>query len=74
MNEELRSLFLSLRPTACGELVSTRWWEIVETMYAERKRRYHTLVHIKELIVFWHEFKEKLRKPNSVALAIFFHE
>lgn len=52
----------------------SRWWAIVEARYSETQRHYHTLAHIEDMFHKFEIVKGKLRSPESVSLAIFFHD
>lgn len=42
--------------------------------YGARGRHYHTLEHIAALLVLWQEYHWHLREPDTVALAIWYHD
>lgn len=42
--------------------------------YASRGRHYHTLEHISALFSLWEQYHHELRAPDTVALAIWYHD
>ena len=54
--------------------IKTKWWEIIRESYAEEKRFYHNLEHIKFMLDCMERFREKIKNVVEVTLAILFHE
>ncbi|EGC32959.1 hypothetical protein DICPUDRAFT_92502 [Dictyostelium purpureum] len=54
--------------------VSDKWWNIINTRYTEKQRYYHTLTHINELLKLEEQFSSKLKSPETVQWAIWFHD
>ena len=42
--------------------------------YSEPQRHYHTMQHIVECLVFFHQIRNQLNDPTAVELAIWFHD
>ena len=71
----LRTIWFGLnKHLGIPEEFISRWWAIVEARYSETQRHYHTLAHIEDMFHKFEIVKGKLRSPESVSLAIFFHE
>lgn len=51
----------------------TKWAELVRR-YSESHRRYHTLDHLRAMCRTLSEFEEMFAAPDSVHLAVFFHD
>lgn len=51
----------------------TMWTELVRR-YSESRRRYHTLDHLRAMCQTLSEFEEEFAAPESVYLAVFFHD
>ena len=49
-------------------------FNLVYGSYFERHRHYHTLDHIKEMFAHFEEHRGKLKDPQSVIAAIFYHD
>lgn len=50
------------------------WWNIIRGRYSEKQRYYHTLDHLTEMFRHYDEHAFRLKQPELVSLAIFFHE
>jgi len=72
--EGLRSRWHELT-TGIKDEVARKWWKIIESNYAESSvRHYHTLVHVADMFEHYDSCKSKLKAPNEVAYAIYFHD
>lgn len=58
------------------EDVSDRWWDIVQGLYGEPVRHYHTLQHLREMFQHFELAKDHFTfsSPHLVTLAVFFHD
>lgn len=56
-----------------AEDISQLWLEL-EKAYSEKTRQYHKLNHLKEMIACFEQYRSKLRYPNEVLFAIFYHD
>ncbi|KAI6649717.1 hypothetical protein LOD99_6507 [Oopsacas minuta] len=54
--------------------LSNQWLELIKTHYREPQRHYHTLKHIEEMLNLFLLFRDKLDDPDTVFLAIIFHD
>ena len=51
-----------------------RLWQDIVTRYGEPQRAYHTLNHIKQLLVQFDSVKHHLAEPHIIALALYYHD
>jgi predicted metal-dependent HD superfamily phosphohydrolase len=49
-------------------------WLDLEKAYSKKSRHYHNLVHIKDMIESYDLYFDKLKYPNEVLYAIFYHD
>ena len=49
-------------------------WQNIVTHYQQPHRHYHTLHHIEALLEQFDRIKDQLKQPESVLLAIFYHD
>lgn len=49
------------------------WAELVAA-YSEPQRHYHTLTHVANIVAQFEAMRDRFTKPDSVALALFFHD
>eukprot|EP00118_Oscarella_pearsei_P027429 m.1214 g.1214 ORF g.1214 m.1214 type:complete len:221 (+) comp5895_c0_seq1:156-818(+) len=70
--EILKLKFFSLLHPAPS--LARQWWDVIRSKYTESQRHYHTLCHLTEMMHFLVEYSDALRHPESVAMAIFFHD
>lgn len=49
-------------------------WQALVSAYSEPHRHYHTLVHIKAVVGHAERLRERLRDPDTVLLALYFHD
>ena len=49
-------------------------WQTLANRYGEPHRHYHTLMHIESMTRYFDGIKAQLNAPNSVLLAIFYHD
>lgn len=50
------------------------YWQNIVTHYQQPHRHYHTLHHIEALLEQFDGIKDQLKQPESVLLAIFYHD
>jgi len=49
-------------------------WLDLEKAYSKKSRHYHNLTHLKEMIVSFEAYRNKLQNPNEVLFSIFYHD
>ncbi|KIC01346.1 hypothetical protein OA88_14685 [Flavobacterium sp. JRM] len=49
-------------------------WSDLEKTYSSKSRHYHNLSHIKDMIVSFETYRDKLRNPNEILFSIFYHD
>jgi predicted metal-dependent HD superfamily phosphohydrolase len=49
-------------------------WQVLVSAYSEPHRHYHTLVHIKAVVGHAERLHEHFQMPDTVLLALFFHD
>lgn len=49
-------------------------WADLENAYSKKSRHYHNLTHLKEMIVSFEKYRDKLQNPNEVLFSIFYHD
>ncbi len=59
--------------TRLGVTPEPLWSELVAA-YSEPQRHYHTLTHITNIVAQFEAMRDRFTKPESVALALFFHD
>lgn len=71
----LKELFLSITHQYSNdtELQQKMWLEI-ETNYSGKKRYYHNLSHVENLLVELSDVKALIQNWNAVVLAVFYHD
>ena len=60
-------------PVSSEELVG-KWWQVIEQRYSEPQRAYHTLRHLEAMFAWCDRISHLLESPQTVGMAIFFHE
>ncbi len=55
------------------DVINTFWQELLKN-YEGKKRYYHNLSHISELLQFYYEFESTIIKKEVVLFAIFYHD
>lgn len=51
-----------------------KWSNYLEKRYGEEQRHYHTMKHLEDMSLLWHNYRARLGSPQLVALAILFHD
>lgn len=71
----LKELFLSIASlySSDAELQQKMWLEI-ETNYCGKKRHYHNLSHLENLLTELSDVKALIQNWNAVVLAVFYHD
>lgn len=71
----LKELFLSIASqySSDAELKRKMWLEI-ETNYSRKKRHYHNLSHLENLLLELSDVKALVQNWNAVVLAVFYHD
>jgi predicted metal-dependent HD superfamily phosphohydrolase len=49
-------------------------WLNLESAYSNKSRYYHNLTHIKDMIVCFETYSDKIQKPNEILFSIFYHD
>lgn len=49
-------------------------WLNLESAYSNKSRHYHNLTHIKDMIVCFETYSDKIQKPNEILFSIFYHD
>ncbi|WP_286966732.1 hypothetical protein [Flavobacterium sp. UBA4854] len=49
-------------------------WLDLEKAYSKKSRHYHNLTHLKEMIVSFETYRDKLQNPNEMLFSIFYHD
>ncbi|CAL4865861.1 hypothetical protein MMA231_00097 [Asticcacaulis sp. MM231] len=49
-------------------------WQVLVSAYGEPHRHYHTLAHISAVVAHAERLREHLQMPDTVLLALFFHD
>lgn len=53
----------------CNEL-----WTEIEKNYNSRKRHYHTLIHLENLLLQLNEVKDEIQQWNTILFTLFYHD
>lgn len=72
-SESLRVRWESLLEGISSD-VGNKWWTKINDSYSQPTRRYHNLQHLAQMFELLDKFEGEIRKKNSVAFAIFFHD
>ncbi|XP_060596879.1 uncharacterized protein LOC132750843 [Ruditapes philippinarum] len=62
------------RPFIVNHDIVETYWKLIVSKYSEKQRYYHTLNHVTHMFSLFDEVRDKLSRPNLVAMAIFFHD
>ena len=76
-HDELGKCFtqhLSAMTSAISPKQIDRLWQDIVTHYGEPQRAYHTLNHIKQLLVEFESIKHHLAEPHIIALVLYYHD
>mmetsp|Transcript_32398 Transcript_32398/g.80337 ORF Transcript_32398/g.80337 Transcript_32398/m.80337 type:complete len:113 (-) Transcript_32398:264-602(-) len=68
-----RWLALAQRLTV-ADGVAERWWRELSDRYSEPGRYYHTLDHLRELLVLSDAHAREIEERDALELAIWFHD
>jgi predicted metal-dependent HD superfamily phosphohydrolase len=49
-------------------------WLDLEKGYTNKSRQYHNLSHIKDMILSFETYRDKLKNPNEILFSIFYHD
>jgi predicted metal-dependent HD superfamily phosphohydrolase len=49
-------------------------WSDLEIAYSSKSRHYHNLSHIKDMILSFETYRDRLRNPNEILFSIFYHD
>jgi len=49
-------------------------WLNLENAYSKKSRHYHNLTHIKDMIICFETYSDKIQKPNEILFSIFYHD
>lgn len=49
-------------------------WSDLEKAYSNKSRYYHNLTHIKDMILSFETYRDKLQNPNEILFSIFYHD
>lgn len=49
-------------------------WLNLEKAYSGKSRHYHNLTHIKDMLLSFETYRDKLDKPNEILFSIFYHD
>lgn len=58
----------------CEAGVADKWWTVIKEKFSSKERTYYNDLYLTSLISLFNEYKEKLKNPQAVMLAIFFHK
>lgn len=50
------------------------YWDMIESKYTEKHRRYHTLSHLSDMFKHFDDVRDQLSQAQLVGMAIFFHD
>ncbi len=53
--------------------IQKNWFDL-EKAYSNKSRHYHNLTHIKDMILSFETYLDKLQKPNEILFSIFYHD
>lgn len=53
--------------------IQKNWLDLEKTYYG-KSRHYHNLTHIKDMILCFETYHDKLDKPNEILFSIFYHD
>jgi len=75
MNIELKETFLSLASQfKKDQLLTNKLWDEISSMYSDKSRHYHTLVHLFNLISNLKKVKHDIHDWETVLFAVFYHD
>lgn len=71
----LKKTFYSLlKNYADNEILITELWDEIETHYSSKKRHYHSLTHLENLLVQLLEVKDKINQWETVVFSLYYHD
>ncbi|REH46465.1 putative metal-dependent HD superfamily phosphohydrolase [Tenacibaculum gallaicum] len=71
----LKNTFLNLLATYSNDnSLNTLLWQEIEKNHSDKKRHYHTLEHLKNLLFQLTPIKEKISHWNTVLFTLFYHD
>lgn len=56
------------------DAVFNQYWEEIESNYAHKKRHYHTLTHLENLINQLNEVKTNIKHWDTILFSVFYHD
>lgn len=59
---------------AADERLIKQLWEEIEENYSHKKRHYHTLQHLENLLLQLHEVKDHIKHWNTVLFSLYYHD
>lgn len=75
MEELLHKIWQELSYKYMTKEYSLKLWKDIVKKYSGRKRHYHNLKHISDMIQkYYFSYKDELKNPDEVLLAIFYHD
>lgn len=57
-----------------NEALMSDLWAEIESKYSSRKRHYHTLRHLENLLLELREVKNKIEKWDTILFTLFYHD
>jgi predicted metal-dependent HD superfamily phosphohydrolase len=75
MEEVLHKIWKNLSLKYMSEDYSLKLWKEIVKKYSKRRRHYHNLEHIFDIVnKYYFNFEHKLKRPDEVLFAIFYHD
>jgi predicted metal-dependent HD superfamily phosphohydrolase len=75
MSISLRLIFSDLiSKYSDNEILKADYWKEIEQSYSQKSRKYHTLIHLENMILELEEVKDKISDYDSLVFSIFYHD
>ncbi len=59
---------------AADERLIKQLWDEIDENYSHKKRHYHTLQHLENLLLQLHEVKDQIKHWNTVLFSLYYHD
>ncbi|MEM9936804.1 MAG: hypothetical protein AAF824_24460 [Bacteroidota bacterium] len=71
---QLKSLWVNLTLPISDYQTLNHWWGVLVRKYSQKRRAYHNLTHIGDMMTLCEKHKDSLKDPEILAFSIFFHD
>ena len=56
------------------KVLTTKFWQQIESSYSEKGRYYHTLSHVLQMLDLSTKYSDKLLDINNLQFSVFYHD